>query len=118
MKRRSFNIIFPIEWFCSVIKSEISKRTFAPIVLIDTTDPNGGVYKYQQGNERIRHYNTISGLTEVVDINTGSFAERSILRVDPHYKAEFRGEYWELLGRLFTSVSRADTNGANKVFIY
>lgn len=107
----------PGEWLYSILKDEIKAKTYAPIVLVDTNDPNG-LAQYTKYNEKIRHYNTISGVKEVEDANLGKIIERSVCRVDPHYKSTFSGSYWEVYANLYSSVSYADSHGPNKVLIY
>lgn len=107
----------PSEWLYSTLKNEIKAKTYAPIVLVDTNDPNG-LAQYTKYNERIRHYNTISGVQEVVDANLGKIVERNICRVDPHYKKTFSGSYWEVYTNLYSCVSYADSHGPNKILIY
>lgn len=106
-----------LEWVYSTIKNEIVNQTYAPIVLIDTNDPYG-IYEYVKDGVKIRHYNTISGVEEVIDSNLEKLLERNVYRVDPHYNQKYSGKFWGKYLSLHSSMSYADSHGSNKVLIY
>lgn len=106
-----------LEWVYSIIKTEIEQETYAPIVLIDTNDPYGP-YEYIKDGIKIRHYNTISGVEEVIDGNLNKLLERNVYRVDPHYNDNYSGTYLNSFVSIHSSMEYADSHGSNKVFIY
>lgn len=105
-----------MEWLYSAMRLRMKNQSCAPILLFET-GTSGGLQKYNNGNH-IRHYNTISGVQEIVDYNSGNMMGRYIRRVDPHYSSDYRGVYYDPLGCVSESLALADTNGSNYVVIY
>lgn len=105
-----------MEWLYSAVRLRMKNQTCAPIFLFETGEI-GGLQKYSDGTH-VRHYNTISGVQEVVDANLEAIMGRFIRRVDPHYNSEYRGVHYDPLECVSSSLALADENGSNYVIIY
>lgn len=105
----------PSQFFINAMKTMLSTKTTAPIVLLETGS-NYGIPQYK--GVHIRHYNTISGLTEKVNIQNGDIVSRKLRRVDPHYSSTYKGVYTNDLMEVYEDVKKADESGTNKVLIY
>lgn len=105
----------PDGFLAEALKNMLSNKYTAPIILIDTGN-NYGISQYK--GVYIRHYNTVSGLTEKVNIQNGEVASRKVRRVDPHYSSTYRGVFTNDFAEVYQAVKQADQNGANKVLIY
>lgn len=104
-------------WFYTRIRSAIVNQTYAPIILIETGQ-DIGIYRYYAAGVHCRHYNTIGGIRETTDAQSGTIIAKSIQTVDPHYDSRFRGKYWDSDATVYNSIIRADNNGSNRVLIY
>lgn len=104
-------------WLYPRLRSAVVNQTYAPIILIETGTA-AGIERYYKANESCRHYNTIGGIREITDGQSGTVFGKYIQTVDPHYDSRFRGKYWDEGSSVYQSMLLADRNGANKVLIY
>lgn len=105
------------EWLYSRLRASVINQTYAPIVLIQTGNLTG-IKRYYDEGISCRHYVTIGGIRETVDLQGNNIMSREIQTVDPHYNSAVRGKYWDESSTVYQSMLRADNNGTNKVLIY
>lgn len=105
------------EWLYSNLRSEIVNQTYAPIILIQTGELSG-IRRYYDAGVFCRHYNTVSGIRETVDLQNDNLMSREIQTSDPHYNAQFRGKFWDEASAIYQSMLLADNNGSNYVLVY
>lgn len=106
------NVSNPQATFETRIKGVLSKKTNAPVILIETK------YLPRYNGHAIRHYNTVTGYSH--DYNTGS---KRVRTADPHFSSSYYGTYWNPLGTtsangVFRAVYMADKNGTNMAMAY
>lgn len=107
----------PFDFMYNNFKTAIINQTSAPIILIETGTLTG-IKRYYDAGVHCRHYVTISGIEELVNVQSDSIMSRYIRTTDPHYNSTFRGAHWDEASTVYQSMILADNNGTNKVMIY
>ncbi len=104
-------------WLYPRLRSAIVNQTYAPIVLLETGTA-AGIDRYYKVSKSCRHYNTIGGIRETTDGQSGAVFGEYIQTIDPHYDSRFYGKHWDEGSSVYQSMLLADKSNANKVLIY
>lgn len=107
----------PFQFMYNNLRSAIINQTSAPIILIETGTVLG-VQRYYDLGVHCRHYVTVSGIEELVNVQSDGIMARYIRTTDPHYRSALRGHFWDDASYVYESMRIADNNGSNKVMIY
>lgn len=107
----------PFQFMYNNLRSAIINQTSAPIILIETGTALG-IQRYYDLGVHCRHYVTVSGIEELVNVQSDGIMARYIRTTDPHYRSALRGHFWDDASYVYESMRIADNNGSNKVMIY
>lgn len=101
----------------SRLRSAIVNQTYAPIILIQTGELSG-ISRYYNAHVSCRHYNTVGGIKDTINLQNDDLIVSYIQTVDPNYNSALYGKYWDESSSVYQSMLLADNNGSNAVLVY